>query len=85
MFTTNNLFVIIASLTNQQEENKMKKHLSNVTNKSTLEFLKWGIKNLIDNGKDCFEMQRLCVAYSSDTGIKPTEFYSDLNKMIKFK
>ena len=63
----------------------MDKHLNNVTNKNTLSFLKWGIQNLIDNGKDCFEMQRLCIAYGTDTGIKPTDFYNDLNDLIKFK
>ena len=63
----------------------MNKHLSKVTSKQTLEFLQWGIKNLVENGKDCFEMQRLCIAFASDTGIKPTEFYDDLNSIIKFK
>ena len=63
----------------------MNKHLVNVKSENTLSFLKWGINNLIVNGKDCFEMQRLCIAYSNDTSIKPTEFYNDLNKIIEFK
>lgn len=63
----------------------MDKHLNNVTDNNTLSFLKWGIQNLIDNGKDCFEMQRLCIAYGTNTGIKPTDFYNDLNNLIEFK
>jgi hypothetical protein len=63
----------------------MDKHLNNVTDKNILSFLQWGIANLIDNGKDCFELQRLCVAYGMDTGIKPTDFYNDLNSLIEFK
>lgn len=63
----------------------MQKHLNKATDKNTLSFLQWGIDNLLTTGKDCFEMQRLCIAFASNTGIKPTEFYNDLNSIIEFK
>ena len=60
----------------------MNTFLNQVKNKGTLSFLNWGIKNLKDNGRDVFEISRLCISWSRDTGCPAYEFREALEKHI---
>ena len=60
----------------------MNTYLKLVDNKNTLSFLNWGIQDLVENGKDCFLLSRLCFAWSEDTGLAAYKFRSALEAHI---
>jgi len=52
----------------------MKTFFKQVSSINTLSFLEWSLKDMVKNGRDSFEISRMCFQWSNDTGLPAYDF-----------
>tara|TARA_R110000765_G_scaffold425696_2_gene539262 strand:+ start:453 stop:719 length:267 start_codon:yes stop_codon:yes gene_type:complete len=60
----------------------MKAFFNIVTDKSVLAFLEWSLNEQVVNGKDSFEISRMCVSWGLSTGLKSYGFREALESHL---